>query len=236
MRVGVADRQRLELVCSDLEHGADIGCADEFRVPTRSGNAANTLDYGEHVTDAIATWVKKGFVRGPVPEHLLPVQAKVNGIMVRPKPDGAVRIILNLSAPKGMSVNDGIDSDQFPAVMSSTSKWLEVLERAGRNCMIMKLDWSDAYKHVPVRETDLNLQWFKWLGMYFVELCLIFGAASSVGIYDRAAKVVLDLVLRVSKFPRSMVCQHLDDVCAAALLGPGCWRGSRRRIGTWLRK
>jgi hypothetical protein len=83
----------------------------------------------------------------------------------------------------------------------------------------MKLDWSDAYKHIPVREQDLKLQWFKWLGKFLVEQCLIFGAASSVGIYDRAAKMVLDVVLQVSKFPRSMVCQHLDDVCAAAPSG-----------------
>jgi hypothetical protein len=136
--------------------------------------------------------------------------------MVRPKPDGAVRIILNLSAPKGSSVNDGIDSALFPAAMSSTEQWLGVLERTGRKCLIMKMDWSDAYKHIPVREADLDLQWFSWLGRYFVELCLIFGAASSVGIYDRAAKAVLDIVLRVSKFPRQQVCQHLDDVCAAA--------------------
>jgi hypothetical protein len=109
--------------------------------------------------------------------------------------------------------------DDFPAVMSSTAKWLEVLERAGRGCLIMKMDWSDAYKHIRVREEDLNLQWFSWLGMYFMELCLIFGASSSVGNYDRAAKVVLDIVLQISIFPQQLVCQHLDDVYAAAPRG-----------------
>ena len=85
--------------------------------------------------------------------------------------------------------------------------------------MILKIDWADAYKHVPVREADLNLQWFSWLGKYFAELCLIFGTASSVGIYNRLAKVILDLVLRHAKFPAQWVCQHLDDVCAAAPAG-----------------
>ena len=65
----------------------------------------------------------------------------------------------------------------------------------------------------------MNLQWFSWLGKYFAELCLIFGTASSVGIYDRLAKVILDLVLRLAKFPPQWVCQHLDDVCAAAPAG-----------------
>jgi hypothetical protein len=43
---------------------------------------------------------------------------------------------------------------------------------------------------------------------------------SSPGIYDRAAKTVLDIVLRMSKFPPYLVCQHLDDVCAACPGGP----------------
>ncbi len=173
------------------------------------------------MTDAIATWVKKGFVRGPIEIESVPADAKINGIMVRPKPDGSVRVILNMSAPAGLSVNDGIDNQNYPAEMSSTQKWLAVLEKAGRGCYIMKLDWSNAYKHVPVRVSDLVLQWFTWLGKAFQELCLIFGTSSSVGLYDQVAKLVLDIVLAICKFPWDMVCQHLDDVCAAAPAGSG---------------
>jgi hypothetical protein len=53
-------------------------------------------------------------------------------------------------------------------------------------------------------------------GRFFKELCLIFGAASSAGIFDATAKVILKLVCVAANFPRSMVCQHLDDICAAA--------------------
>jgi hypothetical protein len=55
--------------------------------------------------------------------------------------------------------------------------------------------------------------------MDFVELCLVFGCASSAGLYDRLAKVVLALVLLYSKFPPDMVCQYLDDVCGAPPAG-----------------
>jgi hypothetical protein len=89
----------------------------------------------------------------------------------------------------------------------------------GRGALICKIDWADAYKHIAVREADLPLQYFQWLGKHFVELCLIFGTASSPGIYDHLAKVVLDLCLRASGFPREWVIQHLDDVCAAAPRG-----------------
>ena len=35
-------------------------------------------------------------------------------------------------------------------------------------------------------------------------------------LFDRLAKVVLAVVLALSKFPADMVCQHLDDVVASA--------------------
>ncbi len=81
---------------------------------------------------------------------------------------------------------------------------------------MMKVDWASAYKHLAVRPEDIPLQYFSWLGKDFVELMLIFGAVSSAGLYDRLAKVVLDLVIRHAKFPIDMVIQYLDDVCAAA--------------------
>ncbi len=214
--VGCSDPISLELVLADLTHGADIGCRGEARLPSRSSNAPSAFEFPAQVTDAIASWLIAGFAAGPFEADQVPTCAKINGIMTRPKPNGAVRIILNLSAPSGTSVNDGILVDEFPAAMSSTLKWITVLNAAGRGALMIKMDWADAYKHIHVRQDDLNLQWFSWLGKYFYETCLVFGAVSSPGIYDRAAKAVLDVVLRMSSFPRHMVCQHLDDICAAA--------------------
>jgi len=84
---------------------------------------------------------------------------------------------------------------------------------------MVKIDFADAYKNIAVREEDTDLQWFSWGGKYFKELCLIFGSASSAGIFDDAAKAVLDIVCRRANFPTDMICQHLDDICAAAQVG-----------------
>jgi len=214
--LGCSDQERMHRVLNRIKAGADIGCRGVHRSPTVSKNSREAYKVGRQVTDAIASWVKDGYVQGPVEEEDVPADAKVNGILTRQKPNGSVRVILNLSAPAGLSVNDGINIDEFPATMSSTAAWLKVLNKAGKNCWITKVDWSDAYKHVAVRQEDLNLQWFEWGGKYFKELSLIFGCAASAGIYDDAAKTVLDLVCRKSGFPRSMVCQHLDDMVGAA--------------------
>jgi hypothetical protein len=91
--------------------------------------------------------------------------------------------------------------------MTSTMKFVRVLNKCGKNCKFVKLDWSAAYKQVKVSEEDRSLQYFEWLGRYFLELCLIFGCSSSVGIYDRFAKVVLFIALQ-------LVVQQIDDVVA----------------------
>ena len=213
---GFNDLALLNKIFKDLHEGADIGCAGEVRKASRARNAPSAHMNGEKVTDAIADWIVKGFAYGPVQEADVPPNAKLSGIMTRAKPSGSVRIILNLSAPKGFAVNEGIDNSHFPTVMSSTTKWVRALWLAGKGCWISKVDWADAYKHCAVREQDLDLQWFKWLGRYFCELCLIFGCVSSAGIFDRIAKLVLFIVKQRAGMPSDMVCQHLDDCCAAA--------------------
>jgi hypothetical protein len=199
-----------------VRHGAEIGCKGRFRAASVSKNTKGAYAAGRQVSDAIAAWVKQGYAFGPVEEDDVPAHAKINSILTRTKPNGSVRIILNLSAPRGFSVNDGIDKDDFPAKMSSTEAWLAVLNRAGRSCSVMKIDFADAYKHVPVAAADTDLQWFEWGGKYFKELCLIFGASSSAGIFDATAKVILRIVAVLAAFPVEQVCQHLDDICAAA--------------------
>jgi hypothetical protein len=95
------------------------------------------------------------------------------------------------------------------------AKWITVLDKAGRNCTIAKVDWAAAYKHIAVREEDVPLQYFHWLSRDFLELMLVFGGASSTGLYDRLAKTVQDFIVWYSKFPPEMVIQCLDNIFGA---------------------
>lgn len=214
-RVGCSDPGRLAAVLKDLREGANIGCRGRFREQSFSDNAPSAFEFAAEITDSVCDWIEQGFAAGPFNPADRPAGVKVNGMMCRQKPNGSARIILNLSAPVGISVNDGIDSEDFPTIMSSTAQWLAILDRAGRNCLISKCDWASAYKHIAVCPEDVCLQWFHWLGMDFAELMLVFGCRASAGLFDRLAKTVLDLVLRAAKLDGSMVIQYLDDICAA---------------------
>ena len=219
LQCGYPDRSTLDKVCEDLLNGARIGCKGEFRKAGKARNAPSAIAEGYKVTDSVGDWVGKGYAKGPFELSQIPKHAKFSGLMARPKPNGAVRVIMNLSAPKGRAVNDGIDSKEFPTAMSSTSQWLEALWRAGRGCEMVKVDWSDAYKHVPVHEEDSDLQYFCWLGKAFKETRLVFGGASSAGIFDRLNKVVIFVVAKRSGMDMEQICQVLDDCCACAPRG-----------------
>ena len=79
-----------------------------------------------------------------------------------------------------------------------------------------KIDWSDAYKHIAVHAEDTDLQWFEWCGKGFKELCLIFGGVSSAGIFDRVNKILIHIALTLAKLDPGLICQVLDNCCAAA--------------------
>ena len=206
---------QLKDVVTRIKMGSKIGCEGKFRRPSRAKNSLSAYQDGRQVTDEVASWLHQGFAYGPVPLSEIPSHAKVSSLMTRGKPNGSVRIILNLSAPVGMSVNDGIDSDKFPTTMSSTTEWLRVLARVGRGAWMVKVDWSSAYKHFAVCKEDTDLQFFMWLGKAFKELCLIFGSASSPGLFDEGAKIFLFIVIVLAAFVKEWVVQHLDDTCAA---------------------
>jgi len=98
---------------------------------------------------------------------------------------------------------------------------------------MLKKDQKNAYKYVPVRPEDWPLQVFRWLGRYFVELCIIFGASSAVGAFDRFHQRLLqDLVLPLCSIPRHLVLRCLDDVPVIAPPGSS-WLEEFDRAYSW---
>ena len=60
--------------------------------------------------------------------------------------------------------------------------------------------------------SDVRQQVFYWMGMYFAELCLTFGGSSSVGLFDRLAKVFRFIATKLSTILAKHVRQIIDDV------------------------
>ena len=73
-------------------------------------------------------------------------------------------------------------------------------------------DWTAAYKHIHVRSQDIQLQFVELGGRYFAERALVFGCTSSPGIYDRTAKLIINMTATLARTDRESILQCLDDV------------------------
>ena len=92
-----------------LETGANIGCEKEGRLPTFGRNDSSVSDNGYEVADEIISWLKMGICVGPLSESELPFSDyTVSPLTTRVKPNGRVRLILDLSYPHNKDVKLGM--------------------------------------------------------------------------------------------------------------------------------
>ena len=148
-QVNYPDQAVMTRVLTYLREGARLGVTRECQVSSTSSNAPSSLEHGEEVTDALVEWLENKFAIGPFELDEIPFpKSKISGLMCKMKPNGKARIIVNMSKGKPVSVNEGINKDDFPAAMSSTRAWIRILWRCGKNTRFTKCDWAAAYKQV----------------------------------------------------------------------------------------
>ena len=152
----------LRKVVNDVKFGANLGVADMYRVQSSSTNAPSAYEFGDRVSDSLCKMMKEGYIMGPFEENDKPFEInRFSGLMVKLKPDGSARLILNLSKGDPYSVNEGINSSDYPSIMSSTSEFVRVLNRSGRGSLMTKIDWTSAYKQIRINHDDIWQQGFK---------------------------------------------------------------------------
>jgi hypothetical protein len=216
---GYCDMGEVEKVCHELMVGCDQMLNRLKYWPRQNKNNASveTKEWGPKVVDALATWLKQKIIAGPFQEA--PEGATVIKVTCRPKPNGKARVIMDLSSPRGRSVNDCIPDNMFPARMQGTKEIIDAVNHCGRDAEFTKADWNNAYKHFPVCKKDQLFQWFKILNRFFVELCLTFGSKSSPGIFTRGAKLPVCICRLLTNYPMQLTLMHLDDLCCFGAKG-----------------
>ena len=77
------------------------------------------------MSDSLCKMLQDRYLMGPFLDNNLPFKEnRLSGLMVRLKPDGSARLILYLSRGNPVSVNKGINSKNYPTVMSSTLEFV----------------------------------------------------------------------------------------------------------------
>ena len=183
--------------------------------PLKAKNVRSAHKNGMWMTDAIATWVKKGFVAGPFSR--VPVSGFRQNPMMAVVQRTKVRPIMNLSAPVGESFNEAVDTrDLFKLKMSSAKLFGDALLKMGRRAVMSKFDIQDAYKLIKNHPSQRQLFGFKWLGKYFLDTTLVFGSKAAPEKFDSLPETLVNITCQLASFPKAWVHRQLDDVPTVA--------------------
>jgi hypothetical protein len=119
------------------------------------------------------------------------------------------------------SVNEGIDSDKFPVRYSTVENLAElILSCEGKDVYMSKCDVKNAYRIIPLRESDYSLMGFNWNDETYMECFLPFGLSSACAIYERLAAAIEKIGKEV--FGLKLTVHYLDDTIVCDLNQAGC--------------
>lgn len=201
------DREKVEYVIRGLRFGFDLGYRGVVW-ETRPRNLLNTIEFHDGVTRAINKEIERGHTSGPFvdpPFHVV----HVSPLGAVAKPDGSVRLILDLSSPRGFSINEGIDKEEFSCTYSHFDSAVEIVRQLGRGCYMAKIDIKHAFRLCPVRPDQWPLICFRWEGKYYVDTRLPFGGRSSPYIFNSLADLLCWVFMVIGGV--GFIVHYLDD-------------------------
>ena len=148
------------------------------------------------------------------------------GVIPKPHQPGKWRLIVDLSHPKGHSVNDGVDPGLCSLTYASVDAAAAMVLAVGRGAVLAKLDIASAYRIVPVHPDDRPLLGMRWNGSLYVDTALPFGLRSAPKLFTAVADG-LEWILKDNGGCSSI--HYLDDYLFVGTPGSGECRESLRK-------
>ena len=181
-------------------------------------NAKSTVHHKKEVSKHLEEELKLGRISGPFKSLPFP-SFQLNPIGLVPKKSGSYRMIVNLSSPKGDSINDFIP-DTFATVSYTTLAFaLKLIIVTGVNVYLAKSDIKSAFRLLPLRKEDYNLLCFRWEDQFFYDRCLPMGARSSCFLFE-SFSTALEFLVKARG--HKGVCHYLDDFLFIHSSHEGC--------------
>ena len=130
------------------------------------------------------------------------------GMIPKKNRPGKWRLIVDLSSPKGASVNDGISAAWSSLAYSTVDHLAEIILSMGRGAHMVKADIKEAYRMVPVHPADRDLLGVRWGKEVFVDRVLPFGLRSAPKIFSAVADAAQWILCQQGVSP---ILHYLDD-------------------------
>ena len=183
------DKDFVAYILAGLCRGFHIG-ADRANVirPSRHGNLPSVRQHPALVVEHLAAERAAGRLLGPLPTQLAnSCQTSPIGLIPKPHQPGKWRLIVDLSSPRGASVNEAIVSEPCHMCYASVLDAAALVRRLGQGTVLAKIDLLHAYRHIPVHPDDHPLLGIKSGQDTFVDTALPFGLRSAPKIFSAFA-------------------------------------------------
>ena len=201
------NRYLVNYIINGLQYGFDIGFQG-LSTSTRPKNLRSAIDNKDKVSLAINKELCRGHTAGPFQSPPFPiVHCSPIGAVI--KKDNTCRLVLDLSQPKGFSINEYILKEDFAVQYTPFDEATDLVRLAGQFCYLSKLDIKHAFRLIPVHPSQWHLLCYWWEGKYFVDTVLPFGLRSSPGIFNQFANLVCWVIK--SKFGIVSIIHYADD-------------------------
>lgn len=156
-----------------------------FGVVVMEGEVAEMVDCpnyksfdegGEAVDSVLRDEVERGWIVPWVAPHKPRIISARGAIPKADSPE--LRLITDLSRPRGLSVNDYISVTHFKMhTVDMAMGWM----RPG--CWMFKIDIRHAYRNIPIHPSNWDVTAFRWLRQLWMDLRLSFGLRSAPEIF-----------------------------------------------------
>ena len=211
--------------------GFDYNLAPHLR--SARSNMQTASQRPEVIREYLAEECSEGRVLGPLDPSLYPfVHTSRFGVIPKGS-SGKWRLIVDMSAPEGASVNDGISKSLSSLSYIGVQDAVEGIQHLGPGALLAKIDIKSAYRHVPIHPDDRWLTGMIWDGALFIDTALPFGLRSAPKIFTALADAA-EWILR--KAGVSFIIHYLDDfLIIGAPNSPECRSALRIVMETFAR-
>ena len=100
------------------------------------------------------------------------------------------QLFVDLSSPKGFSVNEGIPSELSSLSYASLDHLSALVLSAGKFVWLVKADVKEAHRMIPIRPHDEHLLGVQWENCLYVDKRLPFGLRSVPKIFSAVADAI----------------------------------------------
>ena len=187
------------------------GITDGFRVgfnyakcacSSAKGNMPSALQHPGIVEEYVSKTFAERRVIGPLPLGLVPrLQVSSFGVIPKKNQPNKWQLILDLSHPAEVSVNDGISESLSTLSYITIDSMTDKICQLGQGSLLAKMD-------VQMHPDDHWLLGMKWKEQYYIDTVLPFGLRSAPKIFTALADALQWIICRQGA---TWVAHYLDD-------------------------